>query len=445
MKTPLFSAVEEYMKRDMARFHMPGHKGRGEGIFSKISPYDVTEVPGLDSLFHADGPILKLEQELARIWNARHTLLSAGGATLCIQTMLALACPPGSKLICSRNIHRSALNTMALLDLHPLWVYPKNDAGNGFTGRYAPADIESMLAATPDAAAVYITSPDYFGVMSDLEGIAKVCKAHHVPLLVDNAHGAHLRLLGNSLHPMDCDASMCADSLHKTLPAMTGGALLHIADKQYIPDAKRVMSLFASTSPSYPIMLSCEQAAAYADSAEARAQFAVLKEQLDALKIQAAQKSFALPQGNCDPAKLTLGFMPFGIQSDEFGAYLSRFGIEPELLTNTACVLMATPQNSADDFARLQGAIEAVPWQAAKESAVAVLLPKLRQAMPVREAAFSPQELIPVEHATGRIAAGECSPCPPGIPVVMSGEAIEKETVELLLQLGVSRISVVQD
>lgn len=444
--TPLHDALESYVKKDAARFHMPGHKGQGNDEFSAILPYDITEVEGADSLFHANGPLLELEESFAQVYGAKRSLLSAGGATLCIQTMLALVCGTGKKLIAGRNLHRSAVNTMALLDLKPVWIYPDQSAGDWFQGRYTPDSVRAALLENPDAAAVYLTSPDYFGVMSDLSGIAEICRAFSVPLLVDNAHGAHLKFLPErfgALHPMDCGASMCADSLHKTMPAMTGGALLHIADSRYCEDAKRLMSMFGSTSPSYPIMLSCEAALQYA-AVGAKAGFSRTARRVEELASVARANGFALPVGVCDPAKLSLGFAAAGWEAHAFGQFLRGHGIEPEYISGTACVLMANDWNRPEDYKKLEQALTVFePREAAKPQEVD--LPHPEQAVSVRRAAFSTQFTVDVENSVGKIAAGEVSPCPPGIPIVMSGERIDEQTAQMLKQFGILSIRVMAD
>ncbi len=444
MNTPLYDAVRLYIEQDRTRFHMPGHKGQGFPPFSEILPWDITEVAGADSLFHADGAIDAFERIAAQVYGARRTLLCAGGATLCIQTMLALACGAGGTVVMGRNLHRAAINAAALLDLAPVWVMPDNSAGAWFSGRYTPQAIETALAAHPEAAAVYITSPDYFGVMSDVAAISAVCRARGVPLLVDNAHGAHLRFLperyGN-MHPIECGASMCADSLHKTLPAMTGGALLHISQEQFAGDAKRMMSVFGSTSPSYPIMLSCERAVAYAADGAAGEGFERTARAFDALRCFALQKGFALPLGLSDPAKLSLCFGARGDQAGEFGAHLRSYGVEPEYISENACVLMANGENTARDFERLRAALDGLrPPVGRAAPPAAQKLPE--RALSVRAALFSPHEQVPVENCAGRIAACDCSPCPPGVPVVMPGERIDGDIAAALRRYGVRTVRV---
>lgn len=442
-KTPLRDAVRAYIERDAARFHMPGHKGIGEREFVGLLPYDITEVEGADSLFQAEGPLLRLEEAFAEAYGAERTLLSAGGATLCIQTMLALACGTGKKLIAGRNLHRSAVNTMALLGLDPVWIYPDGSAGKWYQGRYTPVAVRSALLEHPDASAVYLTSPDYFGVMSDLAGISEICRAFNVPLLVDNAHGAHLKFLPERYglpHPIDCGAAICADSLHKTMPAMTGAALLQIGDSRYAADAKRLMSMFGSTSPSYPILLSCETALQYALSG-AKAGFSHTARRLEELSAAARAKGFALPAGTHDPAKLTLGFAAAGWDAGSFGAYLRGHGVEPEYISGTACVLMANDRNRGEDYQRLAKAIAA--FEPREQSAPQPFcLPRPVKAASIREAAFSTQLTVDVENSVGKIAAGEVSPCPPGIPVVMCGERIDEKAAAALQAFGIREVSV---
>ncbi|MBQ4322078.1 MAG: DegT/DnrJ/EryC1/StrS family aminotransferase, partial [Oscillospiraceae bacterium] len=230
METPIQKALDAYIQKDMTRFHMPGHKGADFDLLGSVLPYDLTEVLGTDSLYDAEECIRDCEREYEALYGSHRTLLSAGGSTLCIQTMLALCAPAGSKILAGRNIHVAAVNAMGLLDLRPTWILPKPNPG-GVGSTISPADVENALSADPELRAVYITSPDYFGVMSDVGAIAEICKHHHVPLLVDNAHGAHFPFLEENRHPMALGAAACCDSLHKTLPVLTGGALLHLADE----------------------------------------------------------------------------------------------------------------------------------------------------------------------------------------------------------------------
>lgn len=431
MDKALRAAVDGYIGANRARFHMPGHKGRW-GLTD-----DITEVEGCDSLYEAAGPIRALEREMSRVYGSGGSLLCAGGATLCIQTMLGL-CGPGAKIIAGRGLHRSAVNAMILLGQEPVWVYPED--GGWFRGAYRSADVRAALEQHRDAAAVYLTSPDYYGGMSNLREMAAVCRDFHKPLLVDNAHGAHLKFF-TGLHPMDQGASMCADSLHKTLPAMTGGAALHLEDGGLVEEARRVMALFGSTSPSYPIMLSCEAALDWAETHGAL--FAQTAERFAALGALARENGFLLPSGERDPAKLTLGFGQGGIPDAEFGAYVREMGVEPEYVGGGVCVLMGNPLNGPEDFTRIE---RMVAWRVLTEKRQPPgPPPHLEKAMPLREAAFSAGVETPVEEAAGRVAAAETSPCPPGIPVVMCGERVDGPMTAYLKALGIRTLRVIPE
>lgn len=435
MRTPLRDAVQAYAASGRARFHMPGHKGRGPALDRSM---DITEVEGCDSLYEASGPILELEREAARLYGAGASLLSAGGATLCIQTMLAM-CGTGAKIIAGRGLHRSALNAMVLLDQEPVWVYPA--CAGWFRGVYQPEEIGAALEQNQDAAAVYITSPDYFGVMSDLAAIAKVCQAYGKPLLVDNAHGAHLKFCGG-FHPMDCGAEMCSDSLHKTLPALTGGALLHLADSAREGEARRAMAMFGSTSPSYPIMLSCEEALCWA-AEQGRTAFTETSTQFAKLEELASAYGFLLPPTPSDPAKLAVGFAPLGLEDAAFGGYLRGAGVEPEYIGGGICVLMGNSFNSKRDFEHLRQVLENTPQEPKERALPPCPIPHLQKVLSLREAAFSTCVEVSVESSAGRVAARESSPCPPGIPVVMCGEHIDCAAAAYLAQCGMHRIWVV--
>ncbi|MBQ5667052.1 MAG: aminotransferase class V-fold PLP-dependent enzyme, partial [Oscillospiraceae bacterium] len=176
---PLENALNEYIGKDLSRFHMPGHKGAEE--FPEYFKYDITEVEGTDSLFESSEAIFETEKRFAKIYGAGASLLSVGGSTLCIQAMLATALNPGEKLIIARNCHAAAVNTIALLNLDPIWINPRDLKG-----------AKAAFEENPDAKAIYLTSPDYFGVMSDIEAFANLAHEHEAKLLVDNAHGAHL-------------------------------------------------------------------------------------------------------------------------------------------------------------------------------------------------------------------------------------------------------------
>lgn len=426
---------------------MPGHKGVAfplYELFGQSLYYDVTELPETDNLFDAHGAILEAEKKAAAFYKSRQTLFSAGGSTLCIQTMLSLAVKRGGKIICARNIHRSAVNAMALLDIEPIWVYPRPFRGSALPGRILPEDIEDAACSNSDADAVFLTSPDYYGVISDIKGISKVCRSHNLTLLVDNAHGAHLNLIGKNLHPIQNGADMTCDSAHKTLPALTGAAFLHINSPQFSKsDAKAAMTLFGSTSPSYLIMLSLDIARFWMET-DGKSAFEKLAAQVKTIRNACNMMDFFTPpEAFFDPARIAIDTASRGISGDIAAEFLRKYGISPEMNDRRHVVLIPTPFNSEDDFSRLLFALKKLDLKS--PIPVKQYYPeKTERAMPLRQAVFSNCETIAVEKSVGRVAAEPKCPCPPCVPIVMPGEIITKQNASIIKSYGVLNIKVVK-
>jgi len=430
----------DYSANNYVRCHTPGHSGNAEalrGALSAVTAFDVTEVDGLDSLYHADNIILKCEQNAAKLFEAKRTLISAGGCTLAIQTMIALVYQNGRKIAVSRNAHRSAVSTFALLDIEPVWLYPQGEVITAQT-------VEDTLNNISDICAVYLTSPDYYGRLCDIKSISEICHKHAVPLLVDNAHGSHLGLLKTNLHPIHLGADLTACSAHKTLPVLTGGAFLNINNEQYIEDAKRLMSIFGSTSPSYLIMSSLDLCVDWAMN-NGKKSFSELEDKVSELKAT-AKKCGVLPDfENVDPVRLTLLPAKIGLSGIDTAKQLKSRQIVVEYYDDEYVVLILTPFLKPTDFKTIDDAIKAlrpVGTAVSKNN-----IPEFRGAKAVmspRQAVFSKSEIIPIHMCKGRIAADIICPCPPGIPAVIPGEEISEQAVNYLASRNIDKIRVVK-
>jgi len=419
MHTPLYTALLRHKEQDRASFHTPGHKNNPSALPSDLLSLDFTELPDTDSLFEAGGPILEAEQLTAKLFGAERSCISAGGCTLCIQAMLRLAVPNGGTVICSRVVHRSAVNTMALLDLQPVWAMPK--------------DLVTVIGLHPEAKAVYVTSPNYYGEILDIPAIAQACRQYDIPLLVDNAHGAHLMFTEPKLHPLALGASMTACSAHKTLNVLTGGAWLNIADKRFVEGAKDAMALFGSTSPNYAVMASLDLCRAWLETHKNA--YAELQKQVTALKEIAAGCGIAMPTGLTDPTRLTLNTGSIGMSGTAAAEIFRGAGVEPEYADGTHLVLIATPFNTEADFTRLSDAITMLPVRTPlPEGEPLPPLPPVKTSL--RTAMFAPWETVSLEVAEGRISGAAACPCPPGVPIVMPGEEITKEAIDFLHRYG---------
>ena len=448
MDTPIQKMLEDYIRGGMARMHMPGHKGILPEPLAGAAAYDITEIQGADSLFECDGVIRRCEEAFARRYGAKESLISCGGSTLCIQAMLALAAGPGEKVLFFRNIHKAALDAMILLDIRPVWLFPQDSGGE--IGCITPQEVAQSLSRDREIQAVYITSPDYYGQIHDIGGIARACHEAGVPLLVDNAHGAHLKFLEEDLHPMTLGADLCCDSLHKTLPALTGSALLHIGSDRFTwAAAKEAMGLFGSTSPSYLMMLSMDMLTGR--FAEIQAGTRRAAESCAALRALAAYKGLA-PMGD-DPMKLTLRPKALGRTGTEFADRLREEGIECEFADEGHVVLMPSMQTPEEDFIRLRQAIllscRGLSRQSGEGKLPAGQTESLaggrpRQAMSPRQAYFAPKEHIPVTQAEGRIYGDIRWPCPPAVPAIMPGEVLDKRLCKIFAASGKTQVKVVK-
>lgn len=446
---PLLSALEKYRRLNPARFHMPGHKGNCSPlseIFGGALKFDVTELPETDNLFDDSGAILEAEQLAAELYGARETLFSAGGSTLCIQAMLRLACESGGKIICARNVHRAAVNAMALLNINPVWVFPRPFEGSSLPGAITPEDVENAARENSDAVAVFLTSPDYYGIISDIKGISNICGKYGLALLVDNAHGAHLNLAGKNLHPLANGADMTCDSAHKTLPALTGGAYMHINSPLFTKaSAKSAMKLFGSTSPSYLIMLSLDLARAWAQS-DGKAAFAQLSEKVGEIRGLCMDLGFFTPaEAVLDPCRIIIDTASAGIDGPRAALYFRKNGVSPEMSDMRHVVMIPSPFNTAGDFTRLSKTLKSLCAYRARpipSKSFAPCLPK--QAMPLGKAVLSRCETVPVSKCVGFAAAEAACPCPPCVPIVMPGELITRDIAFELKRYGVLSVKVVK-
>ena len=435
MNSPLYEALSLHIEKKRERFHMPGHKGVLPAPFGEIAPFDMTETPDTGCLYDGEGAPVETEKAFTELYESGATLLSAGGSTLCIQTMISLFCPVGSSILMSRNAHHSAVNTAALLDLQPVWLQADAPSGVLTYGRITPEQVRKSIKQNPDVSAVYITCPDYFGTLCDVRAISAVCREFDKPLLIDNAHGAHLKFF-DGLHPIECGADACSDSLHKTLPALTGGALLHLKNGSLKDEARRRMKQFGSTSPSYLIMLSCDMLIPC--WGELKAEYIALAEKIAKLRQKAAEKGvWACDDGLRDPVRLSLLFPENGKSAAE--KLLYETGIEAEYISARHIVLLISPFNELIPAEKL---IEKLSPLSENLSLPTISLPE--KVCSLRKAALSPAEKIAVADCVGRVCAVPAAPCPPGAAVIMPGEVIDKAAAELLIQSGMSEIFVMK-
>lgn len=442
MKTPIVSFLKSYQEKSPVRMHMPGHKGAGILGFEGM---DLTEIYGADELFAAEGIIRESEQNASSLFGCP-TYYSTQGSTLCIQTMCTILCQDAKskgkkpKILAGRNAHRSFIHAAALLDFDIEWLYGKSDY---LSCKIHAEDLEKAIIESHPTA-VYLTNPDYLGNLLDIKSLASVCKKHNVLLAIDNAHGAYLRFLEPSLHPIDLGADLCCDSAHKTLPVLTGGAYLHLSEslnQVWKNDVKHFMEYFSSTSPSYLIMASLDATNEVLNTTF-RNSLSECVRSVASLKNTLVQHGYTILSG--EPMKITISTKEFGYTGNEIANLLMECDIYPEFYDSDYIVLMPSPYNTKDDLKRLETClcgIERKPILINKP-------PKLEQskkAMNVRQALFSSSITLDVSKSLGQVCSSVTVSCPPAILPVIPGEVISESSIEVMKYYGIETVRVVKE
>lgn len=444
MNTPICDFIKKYAESGSLRLHMPGHKGR---VLTGPEPYDLTEIFGADSLYEANGIIRQSEQNAEKLFGSAMTLYSTEGSSQCIRAMLYLALMHAKKkgerplILSARNAHKAFVVGAGMLDIDVEWI---SDSSDGYLScKIDERELEDLLCEL-NPTALYITSPDYLGNCADISAISAVCRRHGVLLLVDNAHGAYLKFLSPSRHPLDAGADLCCDSAHKTLPALTGAAYLHISGSapEWMRDAARgALSLFGSTSPSYLILRSLDVVNAYVDGGYSE-RLRDFSASADKLKGRLSSVGYTLVGD--EPMKLTLATKSYGYTGRELAETLAENGIMCEFCDEDFLVLMLSCELGEECLSTLENVLCSIEKRAPiKTAPPTTYLPQ--RVMRVREAMLSPSETISVSNAEGRILANLNISCPPAVPIAVCGERIDKEVISRFAYYGIEECDVVAD
>lgn len=465
-KTPLLDAIVEYTRERPAYFKIPGHRYEkgiserwrrwtGDGIFR----FDLTEAEGLDDLHCPEGVIREAQELAAEVFHARKSYFLVNGTTCGNEAMVMTCASEGEKIMVPRNAHKSVLMGLILSGAVPIWLTPRVDVRTGLCGSVSPQEVEQKFQEHPDCKGVFLVSPTYYGISSDIRRIGEICHYHQALLLVDEAHGGHLYFGDSGLNIENLPqgavllgADLCAQSMHKVTGSLTQSSLLHVGSSQV--DLGRLESnlrLVQSTSPSYLLMTSLD-AARY----ELALHGCEMLKKAGRLAEDGRMRLNQIPGIRCygkeilgdifyqlDTTRLVFTAEELGIGGYELAEQLyEKHRVGLELADDKNVVAIITYANEPADIDRLVAAVESVSKEAGykkvhrTEAAFGEADPTVRlpadpplppYVLSPRQAYFSEHKTVTWEEAKGKIAAEALIPYPPGIPLVNPGERISNE------------------
>ncbi|MDD1415560.1 aminotransferase class I/II-fold pyridoxal phosphate-dependent enzyme [Dolichospermum sp. ST_con] len=453
-QTPLIDALKACTTRPHTPFYTPGHK-RGAGISPLLTDLlgkdvfraDLTELAELDNLFTPQGVILAAQELAAEAFGAEKTWFLVNGSTCGIEAAILATCRMGDKIILPRNVHSSVISGLILSGAIPIFIYPAYNSDLDIAHSITPKSVKTALAKHPDAKAVLIVYPTYNGVCGDLPAIAHITHQYNIPLIVDEAHGAHFHF-----HPdlptsaLTAGADLTVQSIHKTLGAMTQASMLHIQGNRIdIDRINKALQLVQSTSPSFILLASLDAA---------RQQMAIDGKKLLSQTLELANKarnkinqipglSILQPTDflKLDQTRLTVNVSQLGITGFTAEDIINEMGVTPEFSSLQNLIFIISIGNTESDIQNLIQTLfnltqvksltsECQPCKDKNDDMIAYFM-----CISPREAFFANSETLPIEKTLERICAEIICPYPPGIPVLMPGELITKTALEYLQEI----------
>ena len=413
-------------------FHMPGHKRQKEwleGLFG----LDITEISGADDLHAPDGVILEAQRRVSRKLRTVSTIFLTGGSTCGILSAISAVCGKGDSIVIGRNCHRSVYNACGINDLKAEYVYPVLRPRLGCFGEVQAASVSEALEKS-GAKAVVITSPTYEGIISDIKAIAKVVHKHKAVLIVDSAHGAHLGLCDRFPESArDLGADIVIESAHKTMPCLTGAALLHICSHRVSYSAlQEALGIFETSSPPYPILCSIDRAYKAAENEKLFGEYA---SRLDRFyeKAKDLRRLSVIETG--DRGKLVIYCGEADISGFELKKTLrERYLIECEMAMPAYCLAMTSVADTDEGFDRLMSALFEIDGTLKSGSRFIPLSPpKAEKASGKYEAAETVP--LPLGGLLGKTSAEFVYAYPPGSPIIAPGEVFSEEIIGYIRQV----------
>lgn len=457
----LYDELNNYGKSDYYPFHMPGHK-RKMFINDFSNPFciDITEIDGFDNLHHAEGIILSSEQKAAELYHSEETYFLVNGSTAGILSAISACTNMGDKILMARNCHKSAYHGVFLRNLDVEYVYPQNEPVLGLNGGLNPENIRQLLIRDKNIKMVFITSPTYDGVVSDVKTIADIVHEFQIPLVVDEAHGAHFGF--HSLFPdnaIEAGADIVIHSLHKTLPSLTQTGLIHvngrIVDRNKL---RRYLAIYQTSSPSYVLMASIDRCIGVL-SLQGDRLFEEYAFKLCALRERLGYLEFIKLGNNklvgkscikaLDFSKLILSVRGTSMTGKKLYDILRKeYHLQMEMASGNYVLAMTSIADTDSGFDRLCSALEDIELryrglfcnkiEKIQEEKVESTpfegngLIKNDIVMKISEAENHEMTTVEISKSSGMISGEYFYLYPPGIPIIVPGERISRNLIEMI-------------
>ncbi|MFB4168719.1 aminotransferase class I/II-fold pyridoxal phosphate-dependent enzyme [Virgibacillus sp. JSM 102003] len=451
--TPLFDALQQFSEMSPISFHVPGHKNGGifpenaQAYFNSVLKLDMTELPGLDDLHAPQGAIAEAQNLAAEYFGADNTYFLVGGSTAGNLAMILATCSTDEKIIVQRNSHKSIFNGLELSGARPVFITPEFDDSEGRYTAPSSTTLKDALKQHPDAKAVVLTYPDYFGKLFPIKESIELAHEYNIPVLVDEAHGVHFSL--DKAFPqsaLDLGADVVVHSAHKMAPAMTMGSFLHLRSK-LVSKAKimHYLQLIQSSSPSYPLMASLDIARLFLATMHREEINNILESAAMVKEILKAPDFWDILPAN-DPLKLTL-HMNQGVSAKDAASLFEDQKVFPELVTHNQVLFIhgLAPFENTD---YLKKAVKRIKEQLKINPNHATIEVSNLFRGSIQELAVSYQTMqqletkqVPLNESSGYVAAEAIIPYPPGIPLILKGELVTDEHVIIighLIEQGVT-------
>ena len=428
MGAPLYEHLRNYASQNRISFAMPGHKN-GRGLKRDLVSLDVTELKVTENLYHGGKYVTEANRLLSRLYGAEESYILTGGSTAAVQAMICGAVKKGGTLLAAADCHMSVINACTLLGINIRFFSKEIDVD--FSVPLGTDTIEGLVS--PDIDAVLVTSPNYYGICSNIKRLAIECHEKGIPLLIDEAHGAHFAAGGFPTTAVQYADAVC-HSAHKTLNAMNGAAYLHFCGKYIDRErAKKAITMFQSTSPSYVIAATADTARAEIENGE---MWKSTRELCESFRRAAANIGIGVLK-NDDVTRIVLNFSEFKITGYDVENILSESGIDIEMADMANIVLIVTPANTKDEMRSLWWTLLNIAENTPKqENSITITKPPVcTETLNPSDAFWSKGEMVHFTRTAGRVAKTTIVPYPPGVPVIFTGERIRKEQIEYIEEI----------